>query len=296
MNLQESIRRIVKEELHSPAGDKYKPNKYVVHKSAPHWRENIELTGLQTSVGDCYQIYVGGDVKCKKAIFATDSLNDKDMFDSTYDDDIWIIDTECAGVSWFKDTHYFKQGDYNYHIVTFKNISPDLNNLLIKILQTNLNDRISIKEALKDKYFNEYSKQSLPEFQGGYYDKTNVLNLYKYNYSIEDWTKKQSELSYLEEIHINYKDNVLPKFDEDIGFYKNINDLLKSFKTDEELNILMTSGIDILANSIIYYRSNNINDKDIDLLKLICVFYSRVFTIDNKFLNGVLESNNYLSK
>ena len=132
MNLQESIRRIVKEELHSPAGDKYKPNKYVVHKSAPHWRENIELTGLQTSVGDCYQIYVGGDVKCKKAIFATDSLNDKDMFDSTYDDDIWIIDTECAGVSWFKDIHYFKQGDYNYHIVTFKNISPDCLELIHK--------------------------------------------------------------------------------------------------------------------------------------------------------------------
>ena len=132
MNLQESIRRIVKEELHSPAGDKYKPNKYVVHKSAPHWRENIELTGLQTSVGDCYQIYVGGDVKCKKAIFATDSLNDKDMFDSTYDDDIWIIDTECAGVSWFKDKHYFKQGDYNYHIVTFKNISPDCLELIHK--------------------------------------------------------------------------------------------------------------------------------------------------------------------
>jgi len=177
-----------------------------------------------------------------------------------------------------------------------KNISPDLNNLLIKILQTNLNDRISIKEAIKDKYFNEYSKQPLPEFQGGYYDKTNILNLYKYNYSIEDWTKRQSELSYIEEIHINYKDNVLPKFHDDIGFYKNINDLFKSFKTDEELNILMTSGIDILSNSIIYYRSYNINDKDVDLLKLICVFYSRVFTIDNKFLNGVLESNNYLSK
>ena len=132
MNLQESIRRILREELHSPAGDKYKPGRYVVHKSAPHWRENIELTGLQTSVGDCYQIYAGGNVKCKKAIFATDSLNEKDMFDSTYDDDIWLIDTECAGVSWFKDKHYFKQGDNNYHIVTFKNISPDCLELIHK--------------------------------------------------------------------------------------------------------------------------------------------------------------------
>ena len=131
MNLQESIRRILREELHSPAGDKYEPDRYVVHKSAPHWRENIQLTGLQTSVGDCYQIYVGGDVKCKKAIFATDSLDEKDMFHSTYDDDIWLIDTECAGVSWFKDKH-FDGGDYNYHIVTFEDISPDCLELIYK--------------------------------------------------------------------------------------------------------------------------------------------------------------------
>ena len=135
MNLQETIRRILREELHSPAGDKYEPGRYVVHKSAPHWRENIQLTGLQTSVGDCYQIYVGGDVKCKKSIFATDSLDEKDMFHSTYDDDIWLIDTECAGVSWFKDKHFDGFDDFkfpHYHIVTFEDISPDCLELIYK--------------------------------------------------------------------------------------------------------------------------------------------------------------------
>ncbi len=55
MNLQETIKRILREETYSPAGDEYTPGRYVVHKSAPHWRENIELTGLQVAVGDCYQ-------------------------------------------------------------------------------------------------------------------------------------------------------------------------------------------------------------------------------------------------
>lgn len=124
MNLKQTIRRILREELYSPAGKKYAPNKFVVHKSAPVWRENIELIGLQVSVGDCYQEFVGGDVECQQAIFATDSLKNKEMFDSTYDDDIWLIDTECAGVTWYEDKH-FEFGDYKYHIVTFENISPD---------------------------------------------------------------------------------------------------------------------------------------------------------------------------
>ena len=122
---------ILKEDLYSPSGDEYTPGKFVVHKSNPIWRENIELTGLQTYVGDCYQQHVGGDVECKPSIFATDSLDKKQMFDSTYDDDIWVINTECAGVTWYKDKH-FEGGDYKHHIVTFDNISPDCLRLIHK--------------------------------------------------------------------------------------------------------------------------------------------------------------------
>ena len=128
MNLHEDIQRIKEvmgiSETYNPSAGEYLPNKFVVHKSNPVWRENIELTGLQASVGECYQLYVGGDVECKPAIFATDSLNEKDMFDSTYDDDIWVIDTECAGVKWYSDKH-FEGGDYKHHILTFDNIPPE---------------------------------------------------------------------------------------------------------------------------------------------------------------------------
>ena len=130
MNLQETIRRILREETYSPAGDEYVPYRIVVHKSNPVWRENIELTGLQVSVGECYQLHVGGDIECKEAIFATDSLKNMDMFQSSYDDDIWLINTECANVKWYRDKH-FEGGPYK-HIVTFENISPECIKLIYK--------------------------------------------------------------------------------------------------------------------------------------------------------------------
>ena len=131
MKLIETIKRIIDEEIHSPSGHEHTPGKFIVHKSNPMWRDNIELTGLQTSVGECYRQYVGGDTPCKEAIFATDSPKEEEAYDTTYDDDIWIIDTECAGVTWYKDRH-FDDGDYQKHIVTFNNISPDCLRLLHK--------------------------------------------------------------------------------------------------------------------------------------------------------------------
>jgi len=125
------IRKILKE-IYSPAGKEYTPaGRYVVHVSNPSWRDNIKLTGLQASVGDCYQEYVGGDVECKKSIFATDSMEKKYWFDSTYDDDVWLIDTKCAGVTWYKDKH-FKDSYYKYHIVTFENIPANCLKLIRK--------------------------------------------------------------------------------------------------------------------------------------------------------------------
>ena len=134
--LKESIRRILREETYSPAGDEYTPGRYVAHKSPPQSRKNIGLTGLQVSVGECYENHVMGlygewYTECQPAIFATDSLNEEDMFDSTYNDDTWLIDTECAGVTWYIDAH-FEFNDHNHHIVTFEDISPDCLKLIHK--------------------------------------------------------------------------------------------------------------------------------------------------------------------
>jgi len=119
-NLQESIRRILREENYSPAGKEITPNKIVIHKSNPKVRNKILNEGLKARAGECYKIYAGYGEKCIPAIFATNSTNKRASFDSTYDDDVWEIDTEMIpDVKWYKDRHYESRSK---HIVTFENI------------------------------------------------------------------------------------------------------------------------------------------------------------------------------
>jgi hypothetical protein len=108
---------------YSPAGKEITPNQIVVHKSNPMFRDKIMENGLKVRAGECYKIYVGYGVKCKPAIFATNSTNKRAWFDSTYDDDIWFIDTTMIpDVKWFKDRHYESRSK---HIVTFQDIPKE---------------------------------------------------------------------------------------------------------------------------------------------------------------------------
>jgi len=110
-------------EDYSPAGKEVKPNQIVVHKSNPKFRDKIMENGLKVRAGECYKIYVGYGVKCKPAIFATNSTNKRAWFDSTYDDDIWFIDTtKIPDVKWFKDRHFESRSK---HIVTFQDIPKE---------------------------------------------------------------------------------------------------------------------------------------------------------------------------
>ena len=121
--IQESIRRILREEDYSPAGKEIIPNSIIVHKSNPMFRDKIMEEGLKVRAGECYKIFVGYGVKCKPAIFATNSTNKRAWFDSTYDDDIWFIDTRMIpDVKWYKDRHFEST---KKHIVTFQDIPKE---------------------------------------------------------------------------------------------------------------------------------------------------------------------------
>ena len=110
-------------ENYSPAGKGITPNKIVIHKSNPIWRESILKTGLQASAGECYKTYAGYGEKCVPAIFATNSTNKRSWFDSTYDDDVWGIKTEIIpDVKWYKDRHFESN---KKHIVTFNDIPSE---------------------------------------------------------------------------------------------------------------------------------------------------------------------------
>ena len=110
-------------ENYSPAGKEITPNKIVIHKSNPKFRDKIIEQGLKASAGECYKIYAGYGEKCIPAIFATNSTNKRAWFDSTYDDDVWAINTELIpNVKWYKDRHFESS---KKHIVTFDNIPSE---------------------------------------------------------------------------------------------------------------------------------------------------------------------------
>ena len=110
-------------ENYSPAGKEITPNRIVIHKSSPVWRESILRIGLEVSAGDCYTTYVGYGEKCIPAIFATNSTNKRAWFDSTYNDDVWAINTNLIpNIKWYKDRHFESS---KKHIVTFDNIPPE---------------------------------------------------------------------------------------------------------------------------------------------------------------------------
>ena len=148
MNIQENIRRILMED-YSPAGKEIIPNSIVVHKSNPIFRDNIMSEGLKVKDGECYKIYVGYGTKCKPAIFATNSTNKRAWFDSTYDDDIWEINTEMIpDVKWYKDRHF---ESIKKHIVTFQNIPSEA--LTLKYEGSGRND--FLEESMSEELSNE---------------------------------------------------------------------------------------------------------------------------------------------
>jgi len=115
-------------------GEEVTPGKYVVHTSSRGNRDSISEYGIRAVLGECYLIYAdsnyGEDEECVPAVFATDSIKKKDMFDSTYDDDIWVIDTERANVQWYKDAHF--DGGDTKHTVTFEDVPADAVRLIYK--------------------------------------------------------------------------------------------------------------------------------------------------------------------
>jgi len=113
----------------SPKGKPIIPEPIVVHVSNPRNRESILEYGLLANVGDCYSSYVGDKYECEPAIFATNSTDEEQIFDSTWDDDIWYIYTDVANVKWFKDAHFNDENHPEYglykHIVTFEDIPKE---------------------------------------------------------------------------------------------------------------------------------------------------------------------------
>lgn len=116
-NLQ-TFEEFLNEANHNSKLKPVKPNKYVYHNSNPFFRDKISKEGLipkgksETWLSDTK---IDGEV-----IFATNSDDESKWFDSTYDDDMYRIDTSRLKNKWYLDPN-FGETD-NPYIITFEKI------------------------------------------------------------------------------------------------------------------------------------------------------------------------------
>jgi hypothetical protein len=94
-----------------------KPNKYLYHTSNPHYRNIISKEGLITKGKS--ETWLSDTNIDGKVIFAVNSDNKKDWWDSTYDDDIYQIDTTNLKNIWYVDPNFDLK---DKRIITFENI------------------------------------------------------------------------------------------------------------------------------------------------------------------------------
>lgn len=103
------------------------PNKYLYHTSNPIFRDNITKEGLipkGKSEAWLSDTKIDGEV-----IFAVNSDNKEDWFDSTYDDDIYRIDTSKLNNKWYVDPNFDLD---DKRIITFERIPVDSIELIYK--------------------------------------------------------------------------------------------------------------------------------------------------------------------
>jgi hypothetical protein len=105
------------------------PNRFVYHKSNPIFRDSISKQGIIPKGKS--DAWLSNTPISGKVIFATNSDNEKDWFDSMYDDDVYRIDTRKINNIWYIDPNFQIQ-NYNKHIITFDKIPVSAITLLYK--------------------------------------------------------------------------------------------------------------------------------------------------------------------
>ena len=138
--------------------------KIIWHKSVPFFRDKIDKEGLKVMKGDSYMSH-SPEKSSPPAIFGY--FGDIDYYDSTYDDDIWEIDTtKIPNVQWFIDKEVGV--DVQLGVVTYQNIPRNAIKLIYKGTEEDVNTDndeaipLELQESLFRLYcvFNEISNDS----------------------------------------------------------------------------------------------------------------------------------------
>ena len=102
--------------LESSHLQRIRPQRHVYHTSNPYFRDRIAAEGLMPqgrSAAWLSTTKIDGEV-----IFAVNSNEKQYVWDSTYDDDIYLIDTKGLPNTWYRDPNF----NDDLHIITFEKI------------------------------------------------------------------------------------------------------------------------------------------------------------------------------
>jgi GNAT superfamily N-acetyltransferase len=122
------------------------PNKYVYHTSNPIFRDKISKEGLIPKGKS--ESWLSDTKIDGKVIFVVNSNKKKYFFDSTYDDDIYQIDTTKLNNKWYNDPNFDSD---ELHLITFENIPLNSIKLIYKG-SFSLDESINIENPSTDEY------------------------------------------------------------------------------------------------------------------------------------------------
>jgi hypothetical protein len=142
------IQKLLRESLNNRKLKEIIPNKYVYHTSNSYFRDVISKEGLIPKGKS--ETWLSNTPIEGKVIFAVNSDNKKDWWDSTYDDDIYKIDTTKLKNKWYIDPNFDLE---DKRIITFENIPPNSIELIYKGTGSDsLNESINIENPSTDEY------------------------------------------------------------------------------------------------------------------------------------------------
>lgn len=95
------------------------PNRYVYHTSNPIFRDKISKEGLVPKGKS--ESWLSNTKIEGKVIFVVNENENNYRWDSTYDDDIYKIDTLNLKNKWYNDPNF---GEDRLHLITFESIPP----------------------------------------------------------------------------------------------------------------------------------------------------------------------------
>ena len=106
-----------------------KTGRFVYHKSNPAFRDAIAKVGLIPKGKS--EAWLSDTPISGKVIFVTDSPNENEWFDSTYDDDVYKIDTSRLKNVFYKDPNFAHSADTKF-LFTYEPIPVSALELIYK--------------------------------------------------------------------------------------------------------------------------------------------------------------------